>query len=39
MNDLYKGTTNPNRVGSCTTADAIRNELRTGQPTGSCWMT
>jgi hypothetical protein len=39
MNDLYKGTTNPNRVGSCTTADAICNELRTGQPTGSCWMT
>lgn len=25
--------TNPNRVGRGTTADAIRNELATGQPT------
>lgn len=34
VNDLYKGTTNPNRVGTGTTADAVRNELRTGLPTG-----
>ena len=32
--DLYKGTTNPNRVGTGTTADAVRNELATGEPTG-----
>lgn len=30
---LYKGTTNPNRVGNGTTMDAIRNELATGVPT------
>ena len=30
---LYKGTTNPNRVGNGTTMDAIRNELATGGPT------
>lgn len=34
MNNLYKGTTNPNRVGNGTTMDAIRNELATGVPTG-----
>ena len=34
VNDLYKGTTNPNRVGTGTTADAVRNELATGLPTG-----
>jgi hypothetical protein len=34
VNDLYKGTTNPNRSGTGTTADAVRSELRTGQPTG-----
>ncbi len=33
VNDLYKGTTNPNRVGNGTTADAIRNEIATGQRT------
>lgn len=33
VNDLYKGTTNPRRVGTGTTADAVRNELLTGQPT------
>lgn len=33
VNDLYKGTTNPNRVGTGTTADAIRNEIATGQAT------
>jgi uncharacterized protein YukE len=31
VEDLYKGTTNPNGVGTGTTADAIRYELRTGQ--------
>lgn len=34
VNDLYKGTTNPTRVGTGTTADAVRNELVTGQATG-----
>ena len=34
VNDLYKGTTNPNRVGNGTTADAIRRELRSGEATG-----
>lgn len=34
VNDLYKGTINPNRVGTGTTADAVRNELETGLPTG-----
>ena len=34
VNNLYKGTTNPNRVGNGTTMDAIRNELATGAPTG-----
>lgn len=32
VDDLYRGTTNPGRIGSGTTADAIRHELRTGQP-------
>jgi len=31
IDDLYKGTTNPGRVGTGTTADAIRYELRTGE--------
>lgn len=34
INDLYRGTTNPNRVGTGTTADAIRHELATGQAVG-----
>jgi hypothetical protein len=34
VNDLYKGTTNPGRVGTGTTADAVRNELVTGLATG-----
>lgn len=34
VNDLYKGTTNPTRAGTGTTADAVRNELATGQATG-----
>ncbi|GAB3248875.1 PrsW family glutamic-type intramembrane protease [Kineosporia babensis] len=34
VKELYKGTTRSNRVGDGTTMDAIRNELRTGRPTG-----
>jgi RHS repeat-associated protein len=34
VDNLYKGTTNPNRVGTGTTADAIRHELATGQLVG-----
>jgi len=34
VDNLYKGTTNPNRVGSGTTMDAIRSEIATGSPTG-----
>lgn len=34
VNDLYKGTTNPGRVGTGTTADAVRSELATGLATG-----
>jgi hypothetical protein len=34
VDNLYKGTTNPNRVGNGTTMDAIRHELATGVPTG-----
>ncbi len=30
VNDLYRGTTNPQRVGNGTTMDAIRHELATG---------
>jgi len=33
VDNLYKGTTNPNRVGAGTTADAVRAELATGQST------
>jgi hypothetical protein len=33
VNNLYKGTTYPGRVGNGTTMDAIRNELATGLPT------
>jgi hypothetical protein len=34
INDLYKGTTNPGRVGTGTTADAVRHELATGKAVG-----
>ena len=34
VNDLYKGATNPDRVGTGTTADAVRAEAETGLPTG-----
>ncbi|MDQ2700951.1 MAG: hypothetical protein M3Y23_06450, partial [Actinomycetota bacterium] len=33
VNNLYKGTDNPNRVGDGTTMDAVRNEIATGLPT------
>jgi hypothetical protein len=33
VTDLYKGTIGANRVGTGTTADAVRNELATGLPT------
>lgn len=33
VDNLYKGTTNPTRVGTGTTADAVRAELATGQAT------
>lgn len=36
-NNLYKGANNPNRIGSGSTADAIRNEFRTGQQTFGRW--
>jgi filamentous hemagglutinin len=39
VNDLYKGTTNPARVGNGTTADAVRAEAETGQPTGGVFHT
>ena len=33
VNDLYKGEGSPDQIGTGSTADALRNELRTGQPT------
>lgn len=33
VDDLYKGTTNPGRVGTGTTADAVRAEFESGQAT------
>lgn len=33
ITDLYKGTTNPNRIGTGTTADAIRSEFASGEAT------
>jgi hypothetical protein len=39
VNDLYKGTTNPERVGTGTTSDAVRNENETGLPTGGTFHT
>lgn len=35
INDLFRGTKSENRVGDGTTMDAIRNEIATGEPTGS----
>jgi hypothetical protein len=37
VDNLYKGTTNPARVGTGTTADAVRHELVTGLPTGGAF--
>ncbi|MFD0360093.1 hypothetical protein ACFQZZ_01350 [Nocardia sp. GCM10030253] len=37
LNDLYKGANNPGRVGDGTTADAVRNELKTLEPTEGRW--
>ena len=37
INNLYKGTMNPQRIGSGTTMDAIRNELEVGGPTNGTW--
>jgi filamentous hemagglutinin len=39
VNDLYKGTTNPNAVGNGATADAVRAEAETGEPTGGVFHT
>jgi len=39
VNDLYKGVSNPDRVGNGTTADAVRSEAETGQPTGGTFHT
>jgi hypothetical protein len=39
VNNLYKGTANPNRVGNGTTMDAIRNELATGVATSKRFHT
>jgi RHS repeat-associated protein len=34
ISDLYKGAKSPNRIGTGSTADAIRNEVATGVATG-----
>jgi hypothetical protein len=34
INDLFKGTTNPGRIGNGTTMDAIRHESATGEKVG-----
>lgn len=39
VKDFYKGTNNPNRIGSGTTADAVRYETATGQPVGGRFHT
>ncbi|MBU4214936.1 MAG: hypothetical protein KJ792_09800, partial [Actinobacteria bacterium] len=39
IDNLYKGTTNPSRVGDGTTMDAIRNETATCTPTGGSFHT
>ncbi|MDP8927778.1 MAG: hypothetical protein M3O70_04155 [Actinomycetota bacterium] len=39
VDDLYKGVRNQDRVGDGTTADAVRNERLTGQPTYGRWHT
>ena len=37
VSSLYRGTTSATRVGSGTTADAVRSELATGLPTAGKW--
>ncbi|MBO0826669.1 MAG: hypothetical protein J2P24_02695 [Streptosporangiales bacterium] len=37
VNDLYRGTKEPEPVGDGTTADAVRNERITGKPTKDIW--
>lgn len=39
VDNLYKGTTNPSKVGTGTTADAIRLEKLTGNPVGGKFHT
>jgi hypothetical protein len=39
VKDFYKGFYNPNRIGSGTTADAVKFERATGQPVGGRWHT
>lgn len=39
VRDLYKGANMPNPIGTGSTADAIRNELITGNPTGGRFHT
>ncbi len=34
IDNLWHGSTSPNRLGDGTTFDALRNEIRTGRPTG-----
>ena len=33
INDIYKGQESKTKIGSGTTMDAVRNELKTGKPT------
>lgn len=37
LGNLYKGAKNPDRIGSGHTADALRNEFLTGEPTAGRW--
>ena len=39
VDDLYKGDKTPNPIGTGSTADAIRHEMRTGQQVGGRWHT
>ena len=39
MKDLYKGAKTSSPIGTGNTADAIRNELETGLPTGGKFHT
>lgn len=37
VRDLYKGALTRNPIGTGSTADAVRNELKTRLPTGGTW--